>query len=740
MAKNRESRPELDYDLLVERHERFRSRQTQKAPGQPASGATPKTAAPQASAAEPPKMAQQPAPQPDAEEDASAPAETPVGDVPTSAGMPGQDVADVETEAYAPQDGDAPDAYDLGDEYDEEAGIGDDGSEAPADPNPFGSILSFISRSREAIGNHLRRKHGNEAYEDYDEEDEEGVGLDGDTDAAPEAEAPLAEGDAPDAAGSAPQEAPVENGVLFDIPEDDMPAAPVPSDEEAQEEALLDAEDDEDVEEDDGEDAPDSALVRFLHLFIDRADDEDDEESAGEGDGYAPYAYSQPAGGDDSMQQPRKLGPVDTEMTQLMAEGLGERTLSRKERRALQQQQDAEPSPVVRDLDSDAQGDRMDEPTREFRPISRERAAMAAQGIEPPASLFDDGEAEEEEIEPPISRRAQRRAEKARRLAEEEDSYDDEDDEDGYDDEPPKKRSRRRDDYDDEDGYDDEPPKKRSRRRDDYDDEDGYDDEPPKKRSRRRDDYDDEDGYDDEPPKKRSRRRDDYDDEDGYDDEPPKKRSRRRDDYDDEDGYDDELPKKRSRRRDDYDDEDGYEDGYDDEDDYDEPVRGRRGHHSGHSRRDSYDDDYDDDYDDYDDYDDDDYDDDGPHSFGHYLLGFFKTVFWILLALIIIIVGLNLLHKTGTIDISGLRDTVHGWSPSMGDILFFAVEDDAPDAALPEGSTPAGDTAAGTQLPSPDAQADVDTTVPDDAQGATGDAQTGADDAPQSGLAPAPAA
>ena len=636
MAKNRESRPELDYDLLVERHERFRSRQTQKAPGQPASGATPKTAAPQASAAEPPKMAQQPAPQPDAEEDASAPAETPVGDVPTSAGMPGQDVADVETEAYAPQDGDAPDAYDLGDEYDEEAGIGDDGSEAPADPNPFGSILSFISRSREAIGNHLRRKHGNEAYEDYDEEDEEGVGLDGDTDAAPEAEAPLAEGDAPDAAGSAPQEAPVDNGVLFDIPEDDMPAAPVPSDEEAQEEALLDAEDDEDVEEDDGEDAPDSALVRFLHLFIDRADDEDDEESAGEGDGYAPYAYSQPAGGDDSMQQPRKLGSVDTEMTQLMAEGLGERTLSRKERRALQQQQDAEPSPVVRDLDSDAQGDRMDEPTREFRPISRERAAMAAQGIEPPASLFDDGEAEEEEIEPPISRRAQRRAEKARRLAEEEDSYDDEDDEDGYDDEPPKKRSRRRDDYDDEDGY---------------------------------------------------------------------------------------------------------EDGYDDEDDYDEPVRGRRGHHSGHSHRDSYDDDdYDDDYDDYDDYDDDDYDDDGRHSFGHYLLGFFKTVFWILLALIIIIVGLNLLHKTGTIDISGLRDTVHGWSPSMGDILFFAVEDDAPDAALPEGSTPAGDTAAGTQLPSPDAQADVDTTVPDDAQGATGDAQTGADDAPQSGLAPAPAA
>ena len=33
------------------------------------------------------------------------------------------------------------------------------------------------------------------------------------------------------------------------------------------------------------------------------------------------------------MEEPRKVETVDTEMTQLMAEGLGERTLSRRERR-----------------------------------------------------------------------------------------------------------------------------------------------------------------------------------------------------------------------------------------------------------------------------------------------------------------------------------------------------------------------------------------------------------------------
>ena len=76
----------------------------------------------------------------------------------------------------------------------------------------------------------------------------------------------------------------------------------------------------------------------------------------------------------------------------------------------------------------------VDEPTREFMPISRERVSVASRNIEPPVSLFseeeEEEEPEEEAIEPPISRRAQRRAEKARRLAEEEEDDYDEDDED----------------------------------------------------------------------------------------------------------------------------------------------------------------------------------------------------------------------------------------------------------------------------------------------------------------------
>ena len=82
---------------------------------------------------------------------------------------------------------------------------------------------------------------------------------------------------------------------------------------------------------------------------------------------------------------------------------------------------------------------------------------------------------------------------------------------------------------------------------------------------------------------------------------------------------------------------------------------------------------------------------------------------------------MNLLHNVGAVDISGLRDTVREWSPSLSDMLFVAVGDtETPDAALPDGN--AADEAA-------------DATLPDEAQDEAGDAQTGADDA-ASGLAP----
>lgn len=141
-------------------------------------------------------------------------------------------------------------------------------------------------------------------------------------------------------------------------------------------------------------------LSRFLHLFIARADEEDegdeDEEHTGE------FAeVEQAAGGEISMQEPRK---ITTEMTEMMADGLGERTLSRRERREMAQRQAEGEHEHKSEEEERRQEPGVDEPTREFRPISRERAQEQSVNIEPPASLFDDEE-DEEEIEPPISRR-----------------------------------------------------------------------------------------------------------------------------------------------------------------------------------------------------------------------------------------------------------------------------------------------------------------------------------------------
>ena len=92
------------------------------------------------------------------------------------------------------------------------------------------------------------------------------------------------------------------------------------------------------------------------------------------------------------------------------------------------------------------------------------------------------------------------------------------------------------------------------------------------------------------------------------------------------------------------------------------------------------------------------------------LLGFFKAVFWILLILIVVVLGMNLLHKTGTMDISGLRDTVKGWSPALSDVLFVAVEDSADEVAgQAEDSSADADDAASTNT-------QTDATQPDGAQ------------------------
>ena len=106
-------------------------------------------------------------------------------------------------------------------------------------------------------------------------------------------------------------------------------------------------------------------------------------------------------------------------------------------------------------------------------------------------------------------------------------------------------------------------------------------------------------------------------------------------------------------------------------------------------------------------------------------------MFWILLALIIIVFGMNLLHNTGTLDISGLRDTVNGWSPSLANVLFFAVEEEAaPEAALPDGADAAGET-----IDEPSAGGQADANAPEGDGSAQDGALSTGDDA-QSGLAP----
>ena len=94
-------------------------------------------------------------------------------------------------------------------------------------------------------------------------------------------------------------------------------------------------------------------------------------------------------------------------------------------------------------------------------------------------------------------------------------------------------------------------------------------------------------------------------------------------------------------------------------------------------------------------------------------------MFWILLILIVVVLGMNLLHKTGTMDISGLRDTVKGWSPALSDVLFVAVEDSADEVAgQAEDSSADADDAASTNT-------QTDATQPDGAQADAADAQSG---------------
>ena len=171
-----------------------------------------------------------------------------------------------------------------------------------------------------------------------------------------------------------------------------------------------------------------------------------------------------------------------------MAEGIGERTLSRKERRELAERLAAEKAAqttaaaepeeakIAPEMD-----DEVDEPTRAFKPVRAVREAPVEPVAEPEADDYDLFEEEQEEAEQasrkaaPARKAAPKKEKKPKKLDDDDfDLFDDEDDEDDYDDdddEPVRRRGHKKDAH-------------KSNRYDDYDDDD--------------DDYDDDDYDDDE--------------------------------------------------------------------------------------------------------------------------------------------------------------------------------------------------------------------------------------------------
>lgn len=190
------------------------------------------------------------------------------------------------------------------------------------------------------------------------------------------------------------------------------------------------------------------------------------------------------------------------------------------------------------------------------------------------------------------------------------------------------------DDDDDEEDYDEEEEekprrglfgKKRASRYDDDEDDDEDDEDYDE-------DEDDEDEEDDRPAKRRGlfgrrKRSDEDEDEDDEDDEG--------DDYDDDEDYDGDD----EREDDDYDDEDDY----DDDEDYDEyDERDYRG---------------------------------GRRSFGHHVIGVLKSVLGILLALVVIVLGLNFLYSAGHPTIVPKMHELMGDSTAFH-LLFFSYDMD----------------------------------------------------------------
>ena len=535
MSNTRDNGPELDYYELRRRHEQYKSRA--RKPVQPAEAAKPVEATrPVEPTPAEPIETQRPAEQADApkpprREDRVRPAED-----------------------FVPEE-----AFDDSAAMDEEIPA-DDEAEFPEDeyenPNPFDSFIRFFHGVKDNISARRSAKHADEEVELEDALDEDG-------DPAEEAPAKRIFGrkrPEPDFDEAEFDDLDGEAEDIDGVEVDGQPLRSAP----VKDGADLDEFDDEEFDDGEFEDeAPRGGFKKFLNLFVTRVDEEDeeadeDEDEAGLDfdDEDAPELNEIPAARPEpARRKPRDIEGGQVEMDDMnkptidalqeqMAAELETSGMSRRERRERAMRLAAEeaakaaaaaPAPEAAPVQESAPAQEavpsvfeekpaapelreeiVEEPTREFKPVSMRDVAPASD--EKLFDLDDDEDEEEEEVKKP--RRGLFGRKKSRKYEDE----DDEDEDDDYDDDA--------DDYDE-------------------DDEDEEEDERPARRGLfgRRKSVDDED-------------EDDEDDEDDYDDD---------EDDEDEDDYDDEY--------DEYDDDDEDEDDDDDEYDEDEDEHRSFGHH-----------------------------------------------------------------------------------------------------------------------------------------------------------------
>ena len=666
MSNTRDNGPELDYYELRRRHEEYKNRARMVQPPEETADAVPSErtvpdSRPSAPVAEKPARREAP---------------------------PLEDLPDETVSVSAPMDadGDAPDdplarfveeePYD-----DEEVPELEDEDGADVNPNPFDSFIHFFHGVKEGIA---RRREAKEAeLEDLDDlSDEELAALAGDDGEFDEIDEEFEgldedgeEMDVP--APRASKKAAVEDvQEALDV-ESPRPSRREPIETDFSEDGFEDP-DDEDWELEEEEDAPSGGgFKKFINLFVTRVDEADEEDEDAQGE------------------------EADAEEEEID----GEVKPSRRSRRAAKKKgtdpdSDEFYEDFIRRVHSDTEGGQpMDELNK---PVSE----PTEQAADVPASETSG-----------MSRRERR--ERAMRLAAEEAARKAEEEarlaaaapaavEPLFDDEPkaetpaieelPVEEAPAREAAAIEEPVVDEPTRefKPVSMRDaqeaadkglfDVSDEEDADE-----------DEDNEDEVEEKPRrglfgrKRASKYDEDDEDEDDEDD-----------DYDEDEDEDDEDEDERParsrglfgrRRKSDNEDDDEDEDAEDDEDDYDE---------------DEDEDDYDEYDDDYDEDDEDDEYDNGTHrSFGYHVIGVFKWMLGILLALLIIVIALNFFYSAGHETIVPRMHELMGDSTAFH-LLFpsYSVERDLPQADTEPVAT-AEPTMEPTVAPEPDTTVEI---------------------------------